>query len=121
MRSAAKRKQMLVDGIFVSEILARKRITDDDFVRLVKPLVFTEGFSTKQRNAKSGKILRIGPTNNRILTLAYGQGRMLSNGETAVSTIALPRNRSNESSSLNTRQGSHALDQSFRKRTRCTG
>src|SRR5256885_13936644 len=51
-----------------------------------------------------------------MLTLPQRQRRVLGDPETTVSTVALSWNRSDKSSSLDSGQSAHALEQRFKKK-----
>src|SRR6266481_3145756 len=106
---------MFADRIFTREILPRKRFADYDLVRLIQTLAGIKNLSAQQRNPKRRKITWIGPPNDRDLKLPLRKRRMLRDPETAVATVALSWNASDQSGRLDPRQRAHALQQRFIK------
>src|SRR5260370_18862455 len=88
---------MLADRILAEEILPCKGVADNYLFLSVQPRSSIKSFSPQERNPKNRKIPRIGPPDERRLTLPRRQRRMFHDREPAVPAVALAPHHSNKS------------------------
>ena len=104
---------MLAEGIFVRKKALSGLLADKDDFPVVESLVGSESATAKDGYSSGGEVARVSGANQEIQTAAFGNGRVLEDGDEEISTPALAGSRADQSRCFDAGHGTNSAKEFF--------